>query len=215
MPAGSFDAFFINPLISVLPRVIFGLVAGLLTKALLNPKKSANYNRLMTIPVAIISTLIHTAGVAVFLFIFHTELLNWPFVVLLLTNLGPEVAVAALLTPVLYIALAKPFASRTNRYKINKDRVLAMNNISFKELVGKYEDETVSTLKDFVSINSVYDALTVSELNPYGEGVSKALAFIETLALNDGFKVKNIENRVVEIFDWRGKLTKHRYFCPC
>ncbi len=200
MPAGSFDAFFINPLISVLPRVVFGLVAGLLTKALLNPKKSAAYNRIMTIPVAVISTIVHTAGVALFLFIFHTELLNWPFVILLLTNLGPEVAIAAILTPILYLALAKPFASRTNRYKINKDKgVPIMKEINFKELVKKYENETVETLKDFVNINSVYDASSVSKENPYGEGVSKALAFVESLALRDHFKVRNIENRVVEI----------------
>lgn len=200
MPAGTFDAFFINPLISVLPRLIFGLVAGLLAKVLLNPKKSAIYNRLMTIPVAVISTIVHTAGVAAFLMIFHNELANWPFVILLLTNLGLEVAVAAILTPIFYLALAKLFASRHNKYKINNDEgVAVMKNINFKELVKGYESATLETLKEFVNINSVYDPSSVSDLNPYGAGVSRALAFIENLAKSDGFEVKNIENRVVEI----------------
>ena len=74
-----------------------------------------------------------------------------------------------------------------------------MKKTEYDKLTSKYQKEFMNSLKEFVAINSVYDAKTVSEENPYGEGVSKALAYIENLAKEDGFKVNNYANRVVEI----------------
>ena len=74
----------------------------------------------------------------------------------------------------------------------------------FPKLSEKYQNELIENLKKFVAINSVYDESTVSEENPFGEGVSKALQFIEELAKKDGFKVTNYANKIVEILIGEG-----------
>lgn len=79
-------------------------------------------------------------------------------------------------------------------------RKKAMNEHNFKTLVKKYYETMLESLINFVNIDSVYDASTVSEANPYGVGVTNALNFVTNLAKKDGFSVKNIKNRVVEIY---------------
>lgn len=74
-----------------------------------------------------------------------------------------------------------------------------MKTINYKKLVAPFEEESLTKLREYVNINSVYDASSVSEENPYGKGVSNALKYIENLAKADGFNVKNINNRLVEI----------------
>jgi len=69
----------------------------------------------------------------------------------------------------------------------------------YQELVKPYQDEMMKSLKEFISIDSVYDENSRDESNPFGKGVSKALKYIENLAKKDGFIVKNYDNMVVEI----------------
>ena len=71
-------------------------------------------------------------------------------------------------------------------------------DVKYAKIVKKYEKPMLENLKSFVAINSVYDGITASETNPFGEGVSKALKFFEELAKKDGFKVTNYDNKVVE-----------------
>ena len=75
----------------------------------------------------------------------------------------------------------------------------------YAKIVKKYEKPMLENLKSFVAINSVYDGITASETNPFGEGVSKALKFFEELAKKDGFKVTNYDNKVVEAILGEGK----------
>lgn len=72
--------------------------------------------------------------------------------------------------------------------------------MNFKDLIANYYSEMLTTLIDFVNIDSVYDETTVSSKNPYGVGVTNALNFVFNLAKKDGFAVKNIDNRLVEIY---------------
>lgn len=72
--------------------------------------------------------------------------------------------------------------------------------MDFKKLVRAYYETMFKTLEGFINIDSVYDETTVSAKDPYGSGVSNALLYVENLAKNDGFAVKNIDNRVVEIY---------------
>lgn len=69
----------------------------------------------------------------------------------------------------------------------------------YKKLAAPYYEEAVNKLASFVNIDSVYDETTVTPKDPYGKGVSRALKFISDLAKADGFTVKNISNRVIEI----------------
>jgi len=78
-------------------------------------------------------------------------------------------------------------------------------DVKYAKIVKKYEKPMLENLKSFVAINSVYDGVTASETNPFGEGVSKALKFFEELAKKDGFKVTNYDNKVVEAILGEGK----------
>ena len=74
-----------------------------------------------------------------------------------------------------------------------------MAKTSYDELTKSYQDSLFENLKEFVKIPSVYSDETRSKENPFGIEVSRALQFIENLAIKDGFKVKNYDNMVVEI----------------
>ena len=80
-----------------------------------------------------------------------------------------------------------------------------MKKTQYDKLTGKYQKELMKSLTEFVAIDSVYDEETVSETNPFGEGVSKALQYIENLAIKDGFMANNYDNKVVEILYGQGK----------
>lgn len=80
-----------------------------------------------------------------------------------------------------------------------------MKKTKYEKLVAKYQKPLLKSLKEFVGINSVYDEYTANAQNPFGEGVSKALQYIERLAKRDGFEVHNYDNMVVEILYGEGK----------
>lgn len=69
----------------------------------------------------------------------------------------------------------------------------------YNELSKNYEKELIANLSKFVAINSVYDEQTVSKENPFGQGVTNALEFFANLAKEDGYKVTNYDNMVVEV----------------
>ena len=69
----------------------------------------------------------------------------------------------------------------------------------YQDLTKPYQKQMLQALKEFVAIDSVYDENTVSEENPFGQGVSNALKYIANLAKNDGFIVHNYDNKIVEI----------------
>lgn len=71
--------------------------------------------------------------------------------------------------------------------------------MNFKKLVQNYKDESLETLKNIIQINSVYDEKTVNDKMPYGEGIYNAHQFMKNLAIKDGFKVDECDNRCLEI----------------
>ena len=73
------------------------------------------------------------------------------------------------------------------------------NKDFYQELTKPYQKDLLQSLKEFVAIDSVYDENTVSEENPFGQGVTNALKYIENLARKDGFIVNNYDNKIVEI----------------
>ena len=73
------------------------------------------------------------------------------------------------------------------------------NKDFYQELTKPYQKDLLQSLKEFVAIDSVYDEKTVSEENPFGQGVTNALKYIENLARKDGFIVNNYDNKIVEI----------------
>lgn len=91
--------------------------------------------------------------------------------------------------------------------------------IKYSKLTKKYEKLLMDNLKGFVAIDSKYDEETVSETNPFGEGVSKALKFFEDIAKKDGFVVTNYDNKVVEAIVGEGDknitIMAHADIVPC
>lgn len=73
-----------------------------------------------------------------------------------------------------------------------------VKNSIFAKITSQYKDELLKNIKAWCSINSQYDESTASEDDPFGKGVSDALAFFEKLAKDSGLKVKNYDNYVVE-----------------
>ena len=80
-----------------------------------------------------------------------------------------------------------------------------MKKTEYDKLTSKYQKQLLTSLKEFVKINSVYDGVTANKENPFGVGVSNALNFIAKLAEGDGFDVHNYDNMVVEILYGEGK----------
>lgn len=80
-----------------------------------------------------------------------------------------------------------------------------MKKTEYDKLTAKYEKEMINSLKEFVSINSVYDESTKDMDNPFGAGVSNALTYIACLADKDGFIARNYDNMVVEILCGEGE----------
>lgn len=75
----------------------------------------------------------------------------------------------------------------------------------YDKLTKPYQDELMTSLAEFLAIDSVYDESTVSEEHPFGKGVTNALNYIHNLALKDGFKSTNYDNKVVEIISGEGE----------
>ncbi len=115
-PAGTLDAAFVNPVISVLPRLLFGIVSGLLASVLFKIVPDKKTNRLLISLVAFISTAFHTTFVFFALGIFHPEYFNWVVAGGFAFFMLFEGIAAALLVSVLYFALAKQFESRLLKY---------------------------------------------------------------------------------------------------
>lgn len=76
--------------------------------------------------------------------------------------------------------------------------------MNYKNLTASYKDEMLKTLKEFVAINSEYDEATVSKVDPFGKGVTKALNYIAEVARKDGFEVTVYNNMIVEILAGKG-----------
>lgn len=192
------DALFVDPLISILPRFLFGLVIGLISIPFFSNKVSAQTKRIIIIPFAAFSMLIHSTFVLFMLWWRYVDSFNAYILPVLLPLVLLEVGISTAIVSLLYNALYKPFADRNLRFAPHEDEGdMSMN---FKDLVKPYEEVSLKTLMDFVSIDSVYDPKTVSEEMPYGKGVNNALTYIYKLAEKDGYTVRNVDGRAIEIY---------------
>lgn len=194
------DSLFANPILSILPRMVFGVLTGILAGVFLNKKYRQNVRRILAIPFGGLLTLIHSVLVLGTMFLIYPAQIAAISLALLFVVLA-EIGVAMFLTPLLFFALEKPFKARTLKYGQDEEQ-----ESEFKLMVAPYYTRALETLINFVNINSVYDASTVTAKMPYGKGVAEALSYIESLAAKDGLPVKNIDGRVVEIVF--GDITK-------
>lgn len=119
-PVSFLDVYFVNPLISVLPRMAFGLAAGLMFDLTRKITKNIT-NKLVIAGSSVVLTLLHSVLVLLFLGLisapaieasadfaglgFATYWLLMGFVIM--TNGIPEAVLAGLLVPILALAISR------------------------------------------------------------------------------------------------------------
>lgn len=199
MPASVADYLFVNPLISILPRVIFGFLAGVLFQLIRNKVHNKVGFSVLSGVLSGLLTLLHTAMVIPLLYAFMPDQDTTFFAVLsaiFTLNCVVEISLAIVLVPLISIPLLKP-ASRL-RLKMKKGKKMIMKKVP--AFIEEQEENMLNTLSKLIAIPSVYDPSSVSELHPYGKKVSDALAFLKEEALRLGFdKARIYDNRVLEI----------------
>ena len=198
---------FQNPLVSVLPRVFFGFITGLvfdLTRLIKKPKLRYGIDVALCAGV----TVVHTMLVLLMLYIaFYQEKVFETYMktmfASMVINFPVEVAAAAVIAPLVILGLDKAFPMYQAIYHgtVKKKAKETLYDVITKQ----YHDDLLKNLGEFVAINSVLDEETVSKENPFGQGVTNALTYIANLAQDDGFEVRNYANKVVEIICGEGK----------
>ncbi len=113
-PAGVFDYCFVNPMVSIVPRIIFAVIAGLLFQ-LVKKNKNLGVKIVLVVIISIVSTFIHSilvlgmCGVFYFAKLNEAYLENGGFWVVmgstLLLNTLPEMGLAGLLVSPVGISL--------------------------------------------------------------------------------------------------------------
>jgi hypothetical protein len=103
MPRGVFDPYFVNPLISVMPRVVFALVAWSLTRVAIKISKNhPGLTDLLFFIVILISSLVHGILVLTMLGLFMTENI-WKFIGAIVSiNSTVELIMALIALPFIY-----------------------------------------------------------------------------------------------------------------
>ena len=198
---------FQNPLVAILPRLLFGIITGIIFDVLRLVKKPKLRFVLDMITCGVV-TVIHTFMVLLVLYLafYNSEVFSTYMKVMMMSiaiNFPIEVAGAIVIVPLVVLALDKAFP---------KYEAIYHGTLKSRKKASIYDTITLNTHNDlienlgkFVAIDSQYDESTVDKKNPFGQGVSKALKFIADLAKKDGFKVQNYDNMVVEILCGEGK----------
>ena len=203
MPVTVSDTVFQNPLVSVLPRILFGLIAGLVFDLLRFVRRPSTRFWLNTLMVPIL-TIFHTVIVLVMFFLItDTNTYSQIIGIIISINGLLEIGGATVLVPLLVLPLDKAFPKYEALYHGTLKR--KSKGTVYDSITQQYHADFLQNLSKFVAINSVYDEKTVSKENPFGKGVTKALNFIANLAKDDDFQVTNYNNMVVEITCGEGK----------
>lgn len=204
MPTAPTDAFFINPLVSVLPRLLLGVLAGGLFDLIRLVK-----DRTLKITLAFIAmpvlTIIHSVSTLSMLWIcYHADpmLASYNYWLLIggiiSLNGAIETGIALILTPLLSFGIYSGIKNMS--FLPLKEGIFTMKSETmFKKLTKPCLELAIKDISDLVSIDSSFDSESVSKDNPFGKGVTKALSLVEKIAKRDGFEVKNYDNKVIEI----------------
>lgn len=197
-PMSFLDPYFVNPLVSVLPRLVFGLAAGLVLPLV---KKIKDIK--IRVPVMAISafalTLFHSVvtlamlglmdGAAIAVEV-DTYASYWAFMGVVIISSGLiEGSIAAVLVPTIAISLEQYMSIKNKKGKV----------MNYKEINKLNIETALANLQKWIAINSIDDSKTVAENKPFGEGVFQALQYIGLLALKDGFQVDFCDGYCTEI----------------
>ena len=116
MPASAGDFAFINPLISVLPRAIFGLVAGLLF-SLIKKIPPVSWRAVLYVVASVILTILHTVLVVFMLWCFSYSSFFATLGIIFVLNAPIEFIAAGVLVPMIAWPLSKAFPQYNPYYR--------------------------------------------------------------------------------------------------
>ena len=209
MPNSPIDQYFVNPLVSVFPRLLFGFLSGL-TFDLLRFAKRPQVRLTLDIVACGVFTIFHSLLTLTMLYVMagsKEELSSFNYFTLILTIVSIngllELLGSLILVPLIILPLDKAFPKYEAIYH---GTLKHRKNASIYDTITlNYRNSLLENLGKFVAIDSVYDENSVSKVNPFGKGVSNALDFITDLAKKDGFKATNYGNKVVEILSGEGR----------
>lgn len=204
MPVGPLDDLFINPLVSVLPRLVFGLAAGLIFDWIRTIKKSRPLrNSLVFISLPVL-TILHSFLTLTMLWVcYHSDARlagdgYWILLESIFTLNGLiETASALALTPLLAFGIFNGIKGM--KFLPLKRELFMTEKTRFRKMVEPHYEEAIDKIGELVAIESTYDEETIDSENPFGKKVSSALRYVEEMAKKDNFEVKNFNNQVVEI----------------
>ncbi len=213
MPASIADVDFINPLVSVVPRILFGLAAGFLYAAVRKMKRKSLQYVVCIIAVPVLTLFHSVCTLSMYYLVEYVWLAKYTgtyiaIISSILTINGLiEMVGALVIVPSISIALSYALKGDKNIMAIAKKDLnhRKIKTSQYTKWTKPYEDQLFNTLNKFVAINSIYDESTVTKEEPYGHGVTNALNFICDLASKDGFSATNYGNQVVEILFNEGK----------
>ncbi|MCD8209814.1 MAG: Sapep family Mn(2+)-dependent dipeptidase [Coprobacillus sp.] len=209
LPTAVTDVYFQNPLISVVPRLLFGFIAGWTFEGI---KRISNNSLRYTLALVslVVLTFIHSVMTLGAYWLFandpDVETISWIITAIFSINGTIEMGEAFILVPPISYGISVAMKGRNPGMKLNNlFQKKRKTNKTYVELTKPYSDLLLENLTKFVAINSVYDPSTATKTNPYGKGVSKALKFIHDLAISDGFRATIYDNQVVEILIGSGE----------
>lgn len=203
LPTSAFDPYFVNPLVSVLPRLVFGFVAGIIFDVFRLVRRPVIRFWCNAIMVPILVALHTTLTLTMYFVVNGTNDFSQIIGILLGVNGLLEMGAATVVVPLLILPLDKAFPKYEAIYHGTVKR--KAKGTLYDAITAQYHNGLVENLRKFVAIKSVYDEETVSKTDPFGKGVSDALNFIAKLGEQDGFTVTNYANKVVEIISGEGK----------
>ncbi|MFA5503428.1 MAG: ECF transporter S component, partial [Bacilli bacterium] len=211
LPSSPIDVLFINPLVSILPRVIFGIAAGATFDALRKIQMSKSLRTALTLIALPILTLFHSLiTLSTLWIVYHNNelLASFNYWILLSSIFAVngllEILISLALTPALAFGIYRGIKS-LNFLPLKEELLMTKTQTKFKTLTSPYLEEAIEKIGALVAFDSTYDEATVDEQNPYGKKVTAALKAVEKMAMDDGFEVTNYGNKVVEILYGKGE----------
>ncbi|MGI6714243.1 MAG: ECF transporter S component [Bacilli bacterium] len=125
---GNDALFFSNPLVAIVPRVLFGLLAGLFFHLLLKRSRPKKTSITLVAVISLTTTLLHGVMTLSFAGIFFPQV--WPMLLMiLLTNTLIEATVMALLVPIIISSLQVIFL-KENLYHVFHKKPQTSNEMS-------------------------------------------------------------------------------------
>lgn len=156
---GAGDALFIDPLISILPRALFGGLIGVYALFLMSPRYSAKTKRMLIFPFSALAMLTHSVLVLSMIYLRYVDAFLEFLAPVMIPLVLAEVAIATVLTPLLYNALYKPFEKYQFKFSDvhHGDDVIETTTLSSDSVIKETSKDEAKNKDGFARIKGEKD----------------------------------------------------------